>query len=29
VTFHDAEDGRILLRFGQVGDGFPPMILTR
>jgi len=28
MTFHDAADGRILLRFGQVGDGFPPMVLA-
>lgn len=29
MTLHDAEDGRILMRFGQVGDGFPPMVVAR
>jgi hypothetical protein len=29
MTLHDAEDGRILMRFGQVGEGFPPMVVAR
>jgi hypothetical protein len=29
LTFHDASDGRILLRLGQVGDGAYPQILHR
>jgi hypothetical protein len=29
LTFHDASDGRILLRLGQMGDGAYPQILHR
>ena len=29
LTFHDATDGRILLRLGQMGDGTYPQILHR
>jgi hypothetical protein len=29
LTFHDASDGRILLRLGQIGDGAYPQILHR
>jgi hypothetical protein len=28
MTLHDAQDGRILMRFGQVGEGFPPMVIA-
>lgn len=27
ITIHDAVDGRILMRFGQLGDGFYPQVL--
>jgi hypothetical protein len=29
LTFHDASDGRILLRLGRIGDGAYPQILHR
>jgi hypothetical protein len=29
ITLHDATDGRILLRFGRIGDGSPPIVLRR
>ena len=27
LTFYDPADGRILLRFGQLGEGFPPAVI--
>ena len=29
VTIHEASDGRILVRFGQLGEGNAPFVITR
>jgi hypothetical protein len=29
LTIHEPTDGRVLVRFGQLGDGNPPFVVDR